>query len=205
MGLYGRYVMPRLIDYLCADEAISDQRREVVGRAEGIVLEIGIGSGLNLPFYDPTRVERIIGIDPDDALWQLSAERRRDLAIPVERLPLSGERIPLDDDSVDCVVVTFTLCTIPDPVAALKEMRRVLKPGGRLLFAEHGESPDEGVRRWQGRIDPVWKRLAGGCHSGRPIPRLLQQGGWEVSELDQGYIPGPKVLCYQYWGVASHA
>lgn len=202
MGFYNRHIMPRLIDYLCSDTAIADQRRKVVGRAEGVVLEIGIGSGLNLPFYDPYRVERIIGIDPDEGMWGLSAERRRDLTIPIERLGLSGECIPLEDHSVDCVVVTYSLCTIPDPVAALREMRRVLKPEGRLLFAEHGESPDDGVRRWQQRIDPLWKRLAGGCHSGRPIPRLLMQAGWNLTELEEGYISTPKVLCYEYWGVA---
>jgi ubiquinone/menaquinone biosynthesis C-methylase UbiE len=205
MGWYDRYVMPRLIDYLCSDDGITEQRRRVVTRAEGVVLEIGIGSGLNLPHYDPDRVERIIGIDPDEAMWGLSAERRRDLEIPIERLGLSGERIPLGDDSVDCVLVTYSLCTIPDPVAALREMRRVLKPGGNLLFAEHGESPDAGVQRWQRRIDPIWKKLAGGCHSGRPIPQLLDEAGWQLSELEQGYIPGPKVLCYEYWGVARQA
>jgi SAM-dependent methyltransferase len=205
MGFYDRYIMPRLINYLCSDAAIADQRRKVVTRAEGVVLEIGIGSGLNLPFYDPDRVDQIIGVDPDESMWDLSAERRRHLTIPLERLALSGERIPLEDDSVDCVLVTYALCTIPDPIAALHEMRRVLKPEGRLLFAEHGEAPDDGVRRWQRRIDPLWKKLAGGCHSGRPIPRLLRQAGWELSELEQGYISGPKVLGYEYWGVASQA
>lgn len=203
MGFYNRHVMPRLVDYLCSDSTIADQRRKVVTRVEGVVLEIGIGSGLNLPFYDPQRVERIIGVDPDEGMWNLADENRRDLMIPLERLALSGERIPLEEDSVDCILVTYSLCTIPDPIAALREMRRVLKPEGRLHFAEHGEAPDERVRRWQQRIDPVWKKLAGGCHSGRPIPRLLNQAGWNVTELEQGYISNPKVLCYEYWGVAN--
>lgn len=203
MGFYNRHIMPRLINYLCSDSNIADQRRKVVTKAAGVVLEIGIGSGLNLPYYDPSRVERILGVDPDEGMWALSAERRRNLAIPIERIGLSGERIPLEDASVDCVVVTYSLCTIPDPIAALREMRRVLKPEGRLLFAEHGEAPDDRVRRWQRRIDPAWKKLAGGCHSGRPIPGLLTQAGWDVTELDEAYISKPKVLSYQYWGVAS--
>lgn len=202
MGFYNRYIMPRLINYLCSEDAISDQRRRVVAKADGVVLEIGIGSGLNLPFYDSARVDQIIGVDPDDAMWKLAAERRRDLEIPVDRLGISGERIPLEDHSIDTVVVTYSLCTIPDPSAALREMRRVLKPSGRLLFVEHGESPDDSIRKWQRRIDPLWKRLAGGCHSGRPILDMLRGSGWKVEKLEQGYIPGPKVLSYEYWGIA---
>jgi ubiquinone/menaquinone biosynthesis C-methylase UbiE len=202
MGFYRRYILPRLIDYCCSEDAVAEQRRRIVTRARGTVLEIGIGSGLNLSFYDPDRVERIIGIDPDDAMWTLAADRCRDLEIPLERIAESSERIPLDDDTVDTVVVTYSLCTIPDPIAALREMRRVLRPSGQLLFAEHGESPDEAVRRWQRRIDPLWRRIAGGCHSGRPIPRILEHAGWRFEELDQGYIPGPKVISYEYVGVA---
>lgn len=205
MGLYDRYIMPRLIDRLCADANIAEQRRKVVSRAQGTVLEIGIGSGLNLPFYDATRVDRIIGVDPDEGMWKRSAARRRDFEIPLERIGLSGEQIPLDDDLADTVLVTYSLCTIPDPVAALREMKRVLKPGGQLLFAEHGESPDDSVRKWQQRIDPVWKKLSGGCHSGRPILQLFSEAGWRFEGLEQGYIPGPKVLCYEYWGAAHPA
>ena len=205
MGFYDRHIMPWLIDKLCSDENIAEQRRKVVSQAEGIVLEVGIGSGLNLPFYDPQRVDRIIGVDPDEAMWKRSAKRRRDFTVPLERIGLSGEQIPLDDAVVDTVLVTYSLCTIPDPVAALREMRRLLKPGGRLLFAEHGESPDASIRRWQHRIDPLWKRLAGGCHSGRPIPRLLREAGWTLESFEQGYIPGPTVLCYEYWGTARPA
>jgi ubiquinone/menaquinone biosynthesis C-methylase UbiE len=202
MGLYRRYILPRLIEYCCSEAAVTEQRRRIVTRAQGTVLEIGIGSGLNLPFYDPGRVERVIGIDPDDAIWALAAERRRTFEIPLERIAESSERIPLGGDAVDTVVVTYSLCTIPDPFAALREMRRVLRPSGRLLFAEHGESPDEGVRRWQRRIDPLWRRIAGGCHTARPIPRIFEGAGWRFDELDQGYISGPKLLSYEYVGVA---
>lgn len=205
MGFYDRHIMPLLIETLCSDAGIADERDNVVSRAEGVVLEVGIGSGLNLPFYDPARVDRIIGVDPDEAMWKRSETRRHEFAIPHERIGLSGEEIPLADDAVDSVVVTYSLCTIHDPVSALREMRRIVKPGGRLLFAEHGESPDESVRRWQRGIDPVWKKLAGGCHSGRPIPRLLDDAGWKLESLEQGYIPGPNVLCYQYTGSARAA
>lgn len=202
MGFYRRHLLPRLIDYCCSDPAISEQRSKVVSRAEGVVLELGIGSGLNLPYYDGSRVERILGVDPDAAMWRRATARVSDLGLPLEHLECSGERVPLDDDSVDTVVVTYSLCTIPDPTAALGEMRRLLKPMGRLLFAEHGEAPDAGVRRWQRRIDPLWRRLAGGCHSGRPIPALVREAGWEILELEEGYLPGPKVLSYEYRGVA---
>lgn len=202
MGFYDRHIMPRLVDLLCSDPSIAEQRRSVVSRTEGTVLEVGIGSGLNLPFYDPARVERIIGLDPNDELWRLAADRTRELEIPLDRLPLSGERIPVASDSVDSVLVTYTLCTIPDPLAALREMRRVLRPKGRLYFAEHGEAPDERVRKWQQRLDPLWKKLAGGCHSGRPILAMLRSAGWNPVEIEEGYVSYPKFLSYEYWGTA---
>ena len=202
MEFYDRHVMPWLIDKACALSVVSAQRQKVVPRATGVVMEVGIGSGLNLPYYDPNQVSKIIGVDPDDQLWKRSARRRSSLPVPVERIGLSGERIALPSESADTVVVTYSLCTIPDPVAALTEMRRILKSGGELLFLEHGEAPSQRVRKWQRRIDPVWKKLAGGCHSGRPIPNLLEEAGWKVHRLEEAYIPGPKVLAYNYWGAA---
>lgn len=167
------------------------------------MLEIGIGSGLNLPHYNPQAVSTVIGVDPDDHIWARSEPRRRAAAFPVERIGLSGENIPMESESVDTVVVTYSLCTIPDPVKALREMRRILKPGGDILFCEHGRAPDRNIAKWQNRIDPIWSKLAGGCHSGRNTPQLIAQAGLEIAELHQQFIPGPKVLSYNYWGRAS--
>jgi len=202
MRFYARHILPWGIDFACGMKMITAQRRRVVPEAEGVVLELGIGSGLNLPHYDPAKITKLIGIDPDEAIWKRAAKRREAAAFPVERIGLSGEDIPLEDKSVDNVVVTFSLCTIPDPVAALREARRVLRPGGQLLFLEHGEAPDASVRKWQRRIDPVWKRLAGGCHSGRPIPTIVAEAGWTIDRLEQGYIKGPKPLAFLYGGSA---
>ncbi len=203
MGLYSRYILPPAIDMACGLSLITKQRRKVVPLAEGVVLEIGIGSGLNLPHYDAGKVAKVIGVDPDPHIWKRAAKRLAQAPFPVERIGLSGEQIPLEDKSADTVLVTFSLCSIPDPVAALEEMRRILKPGGRMLFLEHGQAPDARVRRWQHRIDPVWRKIAGGCHSGRPIPKLIERAGWTLDRMEQGYIPGPKVLAYNYWGAAK--
>lgn len=160
---------------------------------------------MNLPFYEASQVERVIGIDPDDAVWAKASDRVPACDFPVERMGLSGESLPLENQCADTVLVTYALCTIPDPVAALREMGRVLKPGGEILFTEHGKAPDPNVARWQRRIDPVWKRIAGGCHSGRDIPALFDQAGLRLARLDEMYVPGPKVLSYNYWGAAVRA
>lgn len=205
MGIYHRHILPRLLDAGCANPAVSAIRRAVVPQAEGVVVEIGIGSGLNLPHFTADKIDRLIGVDPDDAMWRRASKRRSDLTFDVERIGLSGEAIPLDDALADTVLVTFSLCSIPDAVGALHEMRRILKPGGRLLFAEHGEAPDENIRRWQMRIDPFWKRIAGGCHPGRPILTLLQEAGWKTEQVEQSYIKGPKPVAYVYRGSAVSA
>jgi ubiquinone/menaquinone biosynthesis C-methylase UbiE len=202
MGLYSRYILPACLDRACAIGPIEKQRAKIVPQARGEVVEIGIGSGLNLPHYDPSRVTRVTGIDPDEHIWKRSATRRAAVDFSVERIGLSGESVPLPDDSADTVVCTYSLCTIPDPIAALKEMRRILRPDGDILFCEHGLSPDKKIARWQGRIDPIWKKLAGGCHSGRDIPALIQHAELSLHDLEEMYIPGPKVLAYNYWGVA---
>ncbi len=205
MGFYARHVLPRLLDAACGCGSITYQRELVVPQASGDVVEIGIGSGLNLPFYDPARVSSVTGIDPDDAIWALAADRASACDFPVRRLGLSGERIDLPDASADTVVITYALCTIPDPEAALREAARLLKPDGRVLFTEHGLAPDRSVARWQRRIDPVWSRIAGGCHSGRDIPAIFRRAGLRLHDLQQGYVPGPRVLAYNYWGAASAA
>lgn len=202
MGFYQRHILPCCLDKACGVKPITKQREKIVPLAHGVVLEIGIGSGQNLPFYDPSKVTKIIGVDPDDYIWKRSAQRRADCTIPVERIGLSGEDIPMDNDSVDSVVVTYSLCTIPDPVRALCEMARIVKAGGAIYFTEHGRAPDAGVAKWQARIDPLWGKIAGGCHSGRDIPALFAAAGIALDRLEQMYIPGPKVLSYNYFGIA---
>jgi len=202
LGFYARHILPFCLNKACSIGPIEKQRAKVVPLAKGRVLEIGIGPGLNLPHYDPAKVSAVIGVDPDEHIWARSKARRKAADFEIERIGLSGEYIPMESDSADTVVVTYSLCTIPDPVKALREMRRILKPGGEILFSEHGRAPDGGVAKWQTRIDPIWSKLAGGCHSGRDIPGLFTQAGLETTELHQQYIPGPKILSYNYWGRA---
>ncbi len=202
-GFYARHILPFCLEKACSVGPIDKQRAKVVPLAKGDVLEIGIGSGLNLSHYDPTHVKSVTGVDPDEHIWSRGQKRRNNLSFPVHRIGLSGESIPMDTNSADTVVVTYTLCTIPDPVKALKEMRRILKPSGEILFTEHGMAPSPSVAKWQQRIDPLWSKIAGGCHSGRNIPDLFRQAGLKIFDLNQGYIPGPKVLSYNYWGRAA--
>jgi ubiquinone/menaquinone biosynthesis C-methylase UbiE len=203
MGFYAKHILPRCLDKACGIGPITKQREKIVPLAEGVVLEIGIGSGQNLPHYNPGKVTKIIGVDPDDHIWKRSEKRRTACPIDIERIGLSGEDIPLDTNIADSVVITYSLCTIPDPVKALREMTRILKPGGQILFSEHGKAPDAKVHRWQNRIDPLWKKIAGGCHSGRDIPALFHQADLKLLDLQEMYIPGPKVLGYNYWGAAT--
>lgn len=202
MGFYDRHILPHLIDCTCGMGEVMKARSQIVPRARGKVLEIGIGSGLNLEFYDPAKVQHIFGVDPSAEMQRKARRRAAAIRIPVDTVPLVIEQIGADDASFDTVVCTFTLCTIPDPVPALVEMRRVLKPGGELLFCEHGLAPDAGVRRWQQRLTPLWKPMAGGCHLDRDIPELIAAGGFEIVELDARYLPGPKPMTYVYSGVA---
>jgi ubiquinone/menaquinone biosynthesis C-methylase UbiE len=202
MGLYERHVLPRVINLACSGSDAERQRRRVVPSATGRVLEVGMGPGLNLAHYDTSQVELVWGLEPNTAMRSLADDRITASGIEVRWLDLPGEEIPLDDASVDTVVLTYTLCTIADWERALSQMRRVLRPGGELLFCEHGEAPDEAVQAWQRRVEPVWKRLAGGCHITRRIPDLIGRGGFRIAELDEGYQPGPKISGYQYWGRA---
>lgn len=203
MGFYDRHVLPRFINCACGTKPIMKQREKVVPMASGTVLEIGIGTGLNLPFYNAERVERVIGVDPSEESWALAADRAKNLDFEVEFVGLPGEQIPLDDDSVDTVLVTYSLCTIPDPVKALHGMARVLRPGGKLIFCEHGLAPDSGVQKWQRRINPLWMKIAGGCHLNRDIPDLLGEGGFAIDDMEQMYLPStPRFASYNYWGTA---
>jgi ubiquinone/menaquinone biosynthesis C-methylase UbiE len=206
MGFYDTHILPRFINCACGTKPIMKQREKVVPRASGTVLEIGIGTGLNLPYYDAARVERLIGLDPSEKSWELAGDRAAHLEFDVEFIGLPGEQIPLEDDSVDTVLVTFSLCTIPDPVAALHGMSRVLRPGGSLIFCEHGKAPDANVCQWQDRINPFWRRIAGGCHVNRDIPQLLKAGGFDVVDMETSYLPGtPKFAGYNFWGSARVA
>lgn len=205
MGLYARYVLPRIVHFTCSSNPNMRQRGKLVPRARGRVLEVGIGSGLNLPFYDAERVSGVWGLDPSEELTTRAREAAREAPFDVEFVMAGSEEIPLDTASFDSVVVTYTLCTIPDAVGALREMARVLKPGGRLLFCEHGVAPDADVRRWQNRLNPIWSRLGGGCRLNRDIPDLIRQGGFAVTALESMYIPGWRPASFNYWGTAERA
>jgi ubiquinone/menaquinone biosynthesis C-methylase UbiE len=203
MGFYQRYVLPKLLNWSCGAKPIRAQRQKVVPLAEGRVLEVGIGSGLNLPYYDPGKVERVIGLDPAEEMLSYARRKSAALPFPVEYLALEGARIPLDRHSVDTVLVTYTLCTIPDAIGALEGMRAVLKPGGRLIFCEHGKAPDAAVRRWQDRLNPLWKRIGGGCNLDRDIPALIEAAGFRVDALETAYLPRmPRFAGFNYWGSA---
>ncbi|MCY3820284.1 MAG: class I SAM-dependent methyltransferase [Gammaproteobacteria bacterium] len=203
MGFYSDRILPRCIDRGCAARPVSRQREKVVPQAQGRVLEVGMGSGLNLPFYDADRVELVWGLEPSDGMRRRAKARVEGAPFEVRWLGLPAEEIPLEDDSADTIVVTYTLCTVRGWRTALAQMRRVLKPGGRLLFSEHGRAPDAAVRRWQDRLDPFWSRIAGGCHLNRDIPGLLARGGFVVRELEAMYLPStPRFAGFTYWGYA---
>lgn len=204
MGLYARYVLPRLLHAAMSQEQLRPYRARAVAGAKGRVLEIGIGSGLNLPFYGGA-VEEIIGIDSSPEMLVL-AERNAavsSVAGKTQLLEGSAERLTLDDRSVDTVVVTWTLCSIPDPAAALTEARRVLRPGGSLHFAEHGRSPDASVAKWQDRLTPLWRICSGGCHLNRKTDDLLRSAGFRLVGLETGYASGPRPLTFMYEGRAE--
>src|SRR5579859_7963426 len=201
MSLYERWILPTLLDLVMRQRQMETYRRKVIPAARGRVLEIGIGSGLNLPLYG-VGVDTVIGLDPSERLLSMARRRAAKADAPVELMQGSAAAIPLDGGSVDMVVMTWTLCSIPDPVAALGEMRRVLKPGGALLFVEHGLSPDPGVARWQHRLTPAWRHIAGGCHLDRKIDDLIRAAGLDVSELTTGYAQGPRPMTYMYEGHA---
>ncbi|MAG66633.1 class I SAM-dependent methyltransferase [Pseudomonas sp.] len=202
MGLYDKYVLPRLIDTACGMGDVMKRRAALIPQAQGDVLEIGIGTGLNLAYYDKTRVTRITGVDPAAQMQALASQRSLDIGIPVDMVAVDVRGIHADAGRFDTIVITFTLCSIEDPIPALREMKRVLGDGGRLLFCEHGLAPEQGVKAWQHRLTPWWKPLAGGCHLNRDIPALIQEAGFVIERLDTGYIKGPRPMTFLYEGVA---
>lgn len=203
MGIYRRVLLPRILNLACGSKPTMKQREKVVPLAAGRVLEIGIGSGLNLPYYAAGRVEHLWGLDPSPEMWALARKKLGTLAFGVEFLEASAEEIPLEDGSADTVLITYALCTIPDVHCALREVRRVLSPGGRLVFCEHGLAPDENVRRWQERVNPLWRRIGGGCNLNRPIPGLLERAGFGIRRMDTMYLPGWRPATFNYWGTAT--
>jgi len=205
MSLYDKYILPSFLNCACGSKPINYQRQKVVPLAEGIILEVGIGSGLNIPFYDRAKVEKLIGLDPSPELNAMAQKMADQHDLEVEFLLSGAENIPLPDDHVDTVLVTYTMCTIPDALSANKEMLRVLKPGGRMIFCEHGLAPDAKVSKWQSRIDPFWGKIAGGCHLNRDIPELIRSSGFQIQTMDEMYLPStPKFAGYNYWGIATH-
>lgn len=201
MSFYDSHILPHLINLAMRNRELLPYRQRVVAAAHGKVLEIGIGSGLNLPFYG-SRVDEILGLDPAPRLVDMAQEAADRSRAPVALITGSAESIPIGDSSIDTVVTTWTLCSIPDATAALREMRRVLKPGGQLLFVEHGLAPEVNVRRWQNRLTPVWRRMAGGCHLNRPIRALIETAGFGVVRLDTGYARGPRPMTFFFEGCA---
>ncbi len=203
MNLYDKYILPKVTHWACSAGPVMKQRQKIVPHARGRVLEIGIGSGRNLALYDQEKVIHLWGLDPAREMWDLAADEIEKSGVQVEFLQASAESIPLEANQVDSVVMTYTMCTIPDVSSALSEIKRVLKPSGQLYFCEHGLAPDLSVRKWQDRLNPIWKKLGGGCHLNRDIPSLLRSNGIHLLDLKSMYIPGWKIACFNYWGTAK--
>lgn len=204
MSWYSRHVLPVLTHLAMSSKTLAAERARWIPLAAGVVLEIGVGSGLNVPFYGPN-VRTLYALEPSDELRRMAAPRAARAGFPVEFLSAPAENIPLPPASVESVVTTWTLCTIAEAGRALREFQRVLRPDGRLIFVEHGRSPDPEVVRWQDRLTPIWRRIAGGCHLNRPIDRLIAESGFAIEEMERGYVRGPRVDAYLYRGVARLA
>lgn len=204
LNLYEEKILPFFIDLGCSTAAMTELREKIVPQAQGTVLEVGTGSGTNLKFYDPARVSKLYCLEPSRGMRQKAQKNLKHCKVEMEWLELPGEQIPLQDNSVDTVVLTFTLCTIPDWQAALAGMYRVLKPGGKLLFCEHGLAPQPGVQKWQNRINPAWKKMCGGCNLNRPMNELIQSAGFEIESLENLFIDkAPRFVGYVSLGVAG--
>ncbi|MEX2489776.1 MAG: class I SAM-dependent methyltransferase [Pseudomonadales bacterium] len=203
MGFYDNHILPHLIDVCCSAKQVRAQRHKVVTLAEGRVLEVGFGTAENLACYDVNKVKQIWGLEPSEGMLKLARKRLVNSPVDVTLLNAGVEQIPLDDNSVDSVLLTYTLCSITEWMRGLSEIRRVLKPDGSLIFCEHGAAPEQSVLKWQNRINPLWKKIAGGCNLNRPVPSLLGQSGFRILTMDTAYLPKtPRLFGYNYWGVA---
>ena len=202
---YENYVLPKMLDCCCSTKPISYQRKKIVPEASGTILEIGIGSGLNIPYYQKSRINKVIGLEPSEQLCKMAKKTADDNNFSIDFLVNGAEEIELPSNSIDTILLTYTLCSIPEPYIALKEIMRVMKSDGRILFCEHGIAPDEVVQKWQNRINPLWGKLFGGCNINRDIPNILKNGGFKINSLDKMYLPStPKIVGYNYWGEASY-
>ena len=204
MGFYDKYILPKFLNCACGTKPINYQREKIVPLAKGIVLDIGIGSGLNIPFYNKSNIYHLYGLDPSEELLKIAKSVAKKNELKVEFLQCGAEAIPLPDKSIDTVLITYTMCTIPDIQLSNSEIMRVLKPEGQLLFCEHGLAPDKNIAKWQRRINPIWSKIAGGCNLNRDIPKLITSSGFKISNMEEMYLPStPKFAGYNYWGVAK--
>ena len=204
MGFYDKYILPKVLNCACGSKPFNYQRDKIVPLADGVVLDIGIGSGLNIPFYNKTKIKYLYGLDPSKELLNIAKSSAKEEQFEIEFLECGAEDIPLPDKSIDTVLITFTMCTIPDVTLSNSEIMRVLKDDGKLLFCEHGLAPDTSVAKWQNRINPLWNKIAGGCNLNRNIPELIISSGLRISNMEEMYLPStPKFAGYNYWGVAE--
>ena len=204
MSFYDKYILPKVLNCTCASKPIRYQRDKIVPLAEGVVLDVGIGSGLNVPFYNKSKINYLYGLDPSKELLDIAKSIAKENQLEVDFLQCSAESIPLPDKSIDTVLITYTMCTIPDVALSNSEIMRVLKDDGKLLFCEHGLAPDKHIAKWQKRINPLWGKIAGGCNLNRDIPKLISSSGFKISNMEEMYLPStPKFAGYNYWGVAK--
>ena len=204
MSFYDKYILPKVLNCTCASKPIRYQRDKIVPLAEGVVLDVGIGSGLNVPFYNKSKINYLYGLDPSKELLDIAKSIAKENQLEVDFLQCSAESIPLPDKSIDTVLITYTMCTIPDVALSNSEIMRVLKDDGKLLFCEHGLAPDKNIAKWQKRINPLWGKIAGGCNLNRDIPKLISSSGFKISSMEEMYLPStPKFAGYNYWGVAK--
>ena len=203
MGLYNKYILPKVLNCACGSKPINYQRNKIVPLAEGVVLDIGIGSGLNIPFYNKSKIKYLYGLDPSKELIEIAKPLADKNLLKIEFLECGAENIPLLDNSIDTVLITYTMCTIQDLILSNSEIKRVLKDNGKLLFCEHGLAPDKNIAKWQKRINPIWNKIAGGCNLNRNIPDIITSSGFKISSIEEMYLPNtPKFAGYNYWGVA---
>jgi ubiquinone/menaquinone biosynthesis C-methylase UbiE len=204
LDFYDKYILPKFLNCACGTKPINYQRDKIVPLAKGIVLDIGIGSGLNIPFYNKSNIDHLYGLDPSEELLKIAKPLAKKNELEIEFLQCGAEAIPLPDQSIDTVLITYTMCTIPDIKLSNSEIMRVLKPEGQLLFCEHGLAPDKNIAKWQRRINPIWSKIAGGCNLNRDIPKLITSSGFKISNMEEMYLPStPKFAGYNYWGVAK--